>query len=170
MKAQSHAFLHFLFLFLTSAHYCNSLETHLLPHRLAGVRDGPLHIKADRKPGNWDGAQVRQYDKAALHSLAFIFLFSSSLSTTLLWNRRESKITYTLTLKIRLCGFPGLNFPKMWGYEDTTQSLRLLFFITVCEHLSLREALHSQLQAWREGETPWYSIADSSCCTKQSEF
>lgn len=42
------ALLHLLF----SIHCCNSLETHLLPHRFSGVRDGPVYIKADRKPGD----------------------------------------------------------------------------------------------------------------------
>ena len=64
------AFLHLLF---TSVHCCNSLEAHLLPRRFAGIGDGPFHIKADRKPGNRDGAQVRQYNKADLHSLASTF-------------------------------------------------------------------------------------------------
>lgn len=127
-KIGSHALLQIL---LTSVYCCNSLEAHLLHHRFEGIRGRPFSIKADRKPGNWDGAQVRYYYKADLQSLhlkllAFfnlVFICSCTVRQKRNW---KNSFNDNENCKIRPYGFPGFIYIfLMQGFKDTTQSLIL---------------------------------------------
>lgn len=105
----------------TAALFCLAaipLEANLLHHRSAGIRDGPFFIKADRKPGNWDGAQVRYY-KADFHSLRLLL---STLSLQLLYETEEQLNIFIVSV---------------WNYQTKRACFSCFYSFLKCRYLRI---------------------------------